>query len=159
MNTKVFLVFVTLLLALGIYFGYVLSNRPTFSIPGILNLIGIVYSITAVIVLYETIAQNTELKKMAIGFFAPVILWAQTVVPLGVALSWFFTRDSSHGSAVASFGFSFFSYSLLPLGFLDAAVVFPRIDTLMPIDGRHRRLGLFLLSGLVMQFLAALKSL
>ena len=49
---------------------------------------------------------------------------------------------------------------MLPLSFLDAAVVFPRIREWQTIDVRYRRFGLYLLlSGLGMQLVAALMAL
>lgn len=152
--------FIALLLVLGIYLGWFLANRPSFSVPVLLNVAGIGYSILAVIVLYEAVAQNEKLKRVIISYVAPFLLWAQTVVPLGVTASWFLIRNLPHGNEVSAFGFSFFTYSILPLLFVDATVTFPRIEKLRSLDGRHRRYGLFLLlSGLGMQLVAALAGL
>jgi hypothetical protein len=159
MNDKVFSIFVVALIGIGLFLGYSLSNRPSFSVSGILNVIGILYNLTAVMVLYETFAQDSRLQKLAVGFFAPLVLWVNTLIPLGMALSWFLTRGTLHGGAVASFGLSFFVYSIVPLSFLDAAVVFPRMRNWKPIDFRYRRLGLFLLlSGLGIQPISAVIS-
>lgn len=157
MSNRVFLGFIALLLLLGIYLGWLLANRPSFSIPALLNVAGIGYSIFAIIVLYETVAQDENLKAVIVSYVAPFLLWAQTVVPLGVTASWFLIRNLHHGNEVAAFGFSLFAYSILPLSFVDATVTFPRIARFKPLDGRYRRFGLFLLlSGLVMQLIAGL---
>jgi len=160
MSNRVFPVFIALLLLLGIYLGWFLANRPSFSIPALLNVAGIVYSILAVILLYETVAQDEKLKVVIVSYVAPFLLWAQTVVPLGIAASWFLIRNLHHGNEVSAFGFSFFAYSILPLSFVDATVTFPRIAKRRPLDGRYRRFGLFLLlSGLGMQLVAGLAGL
>lgn len=160
MSNRVFPVFIALLLLLGIYLGWFLANRPSFSVPVLLNIAGIGYSIFAVIVLYETVAQDEKLKAVIVSYVAPFVLWAQTVVPLGVAASWLLIRNLHHGNEVSAFGFSFFAYSILPLSFVDATVTFPRIAKLKSLDGRYRRFGLFLLlSGLGMQLVAGLAGL
>ncbi len=157
MSNRVSPFFIVLLVLLGIYIGWLLAIRPSFSVPAVLNVVGIGYSILAVIVLYEAIAENEKFKRVIVSFVAPFLLWAQTVVPLGVTASWFLTRKLHHGNEISAFGFSFFIYSILPLLFLDATVTFPRVAKLTPIDGRHRRFGLFLLlSGLGMQLIAGL---
>jgi hypothetical protein len=160
MNNKQFSIYIVALLILGIFLGYVLSQRPSFSASGILNVVGISYSITAVLVLYESVTKNSLFRTLTVNILSPLILWLHTVVPLGVALSWILTRGTLHGGVVSRFGLSFFAYSILPLSFLDSTVVFPRINGLREIDGRYRRFGLFLLlSGLGMQLIAAVMSL
>ena len=42
--------------------GHWLSSRPTFSAPSVLNLVGIIYDLTAAIVLYETFAGNITIR-------------------------------------------------------------------------------------------------
>ncbi len=160
MSNRIFLLFIGLLLLLGIYLGWFLANLPSFSVPAILNVVGIGYSILAVVVLYETVTVDEKLKKVTVTYIAPVLLWAQMVVPLGVTASWLLIRKLHHGNEISAFGFLFFAYSMLPLLFLDATVVFPRIAKLKSLDGRHRRFGLFLLlSGLGMQLIAGLSKL
>ncbi|OAI28555.1 hypothetical protein A1356_06750 [Methylomonas koyamae] len=160
MSNRVFPIFIALLLVLGIYLGWFLANRPSFSIPALLNVAGTGYSILAVIVLYEAVAQDEKLKGVIVSYVAPFLLWAQAVVPLGVTASWFLIRNLHHGNEISAFGFSFFAYSVLPLSFVDATVIFPRIAKLQPLDGRYRRFGLFLLlSGLGMQLFAGLAGL
>ncbi len=160
MSNRAFSVFIVFLLLLGIYLGWFLANRPSFSIPPLLNVAGIAYSILAVIVLYEAVAEDEKLKRVIVSHVAPFLLWAQTVVPLGVTASWFLIRNLQHGNEISAFGFSFFAYSILPLSFVDATVTFPRIAELKPLDGCYRRFGLFLLlSGLGMQLVAGLAGL
>lgn len=157
MSNRVFVFFVLLLLALGVCLGHLLAALPSFSIPAALNVVGIAYSIIAVIVLYETMSGNLTFRRIVVSHVAPILLWAHTVIPLGVWLSWIWIRNTPHGNQIAEFGFSFFAYSILPLSFLDATVAFPSSDRLKALDGRYRRFGLFLLlSGLAMQFIAAL---
>lgn len=156
MSNRVFVVFISVLLSLGIYLGWFLANRPSFSAPALLNVAGISYNILAVIVLYESVTRDEKLKRILVSYVAPFLLWTQMVIPIGVTASWFLIRSLRHGNEIAAFGFSFFSYSILPLSFLDATVTFPRIETLKPLDGRYRRFGLFLLlSGMGMQLIAA----
>lgn len=159
-SDRAFPFFIVLLVLLGTCIGWLLAIRPSFSVPAVLNVVGIGYSILAVIVLYEAIAENEEFKRVIVTIVAPTLLWAQTVVPLGVTASWFLIRNLHHGNEISALGFSFFMYSILPLLFLDATVTFPRFAKLTPIDGRHRRFGLFLLlSGLAMQLVAGVAGL
>lgn len=44
MSNRVFLGFIALLLLLGIFLGWLLANRPSFSIPALLYVTGIRYS-------------------------------------------------------------------------------------------------------------------
>jgi hypothetical protein len=160
MSNRAFLIFAGALIAAGVVFGHWLAGRPTFSVPNVLNLLGILYDITAVIVLYETFAKEVKFRTLAVSVVAPAILWAHMLVPMGVALSGFITRGTPHGAAVAGFAVSVWVYSILPLSVLDAAVVFPKISAWQPIDMRYRRFGFFLLfSGLVIQFVSAAISL
>lgn len=157
MSNRFFPYFIALLLLVGVYLGWLLASRPLFSIPAILNVTGIVYSMVAVVVLYETVAQSDMFKKVIVSHIAPFFLWAQSVIPLGVTGSWILIRKLPHGDQISAFGFSFFLYSVLPLVFLDATVTFPRVSKLTSLEGRHRRFGLFLLlSGLGMQLIAAI---
>ncbi len=160
MSNRIFPCFIAILLLLGVSLGWLLAIRPSFSIPAILNVVGIIYSMIAVIVLYETVAQNQTFKTVIVSYIAPFLLWAHTVIPLGVAGSWLLIRKHPNGDQISAFGFTFFAYSILPLAFLDASVTFPRILKMASIDGRHRRFGLFLLlSGLAMQLIASLYAL
>ena len=159
MNNKVFLIFILVLIGIGLAIGHWLAMRVSMSVPSVLNVIGILYSITAVIVLYEAFAEDSRFRALTVKFLAPIVLWAHTVIPLGMALSWVITRGTPHGDAVATFGFSLFSYSILPLTFLDSKVVFPRVQSLKSIDGRYKRFGFFLLlSGQIFQLVSAVIS-
>lgn len=123
-------------------------------------MVGIAYSIIAVIVLYETVSESLTFKRICVSHVAPILLWASTVIPIGMCFSWVLIRNTPHGNQIAGLGFLFFSYSILPLLFLDATVAFPSFEKLKALDGRYRRFGLFLLlGGLVMQFIAALAGL
>jgi hypothetical protein len=160
MNNRPFFALLGASVVLGLFLGRFLAFRADISISGLMNVIGIIYSLMAVVILYETISANVTYRDFTVNYLAPCILWAHSVIPLGVALSWFFSNGSPSGSKIASFGFSFFVYSILPLGFLDAAVVFPRIREWKPVEVRYRLFGLYLLlSGLVMQLIAALLAL
>jgi hypothetical protein len=74
MSNRVFLVFIALLLSLGIYLGWVLAARPVFSIPAVLNVVGIAYSAVAVVVLYESVAENATFKQIVVSHIAPALL-------------------------------------------------------------------------------------
>ena len=157
MSNRIFLLSLTLLIILGFSLGLFLASRPSFSGLVVLNAVGIALSIIGVLVFYETIAKNVTYKRIIVSYVAPLLLWALTVIPLGLTVSWFFISKSPHGNRIATFGFLFFAYSILPLSFLDVTVTFPRLKQLKSLNGRHRRFGLFLLlSGLVMQFISAL---
>ncbi len=60
MSNRIFPFFIGILLLMGVSIGWLLASRPSFSIPVLLNVVGIIYSMIAVIVLYETIAQNQK---------------------------------------------------------------------------------------------------
>ena len=108
MSNRIFCLFLTLLIILGLCLGLFLASRPSFSVPVVLNAVGIAFSIIAVFVLYETIAKNATYKRIIVSYVAPLLLWALTVIPLGVTVSWFFICKSPHGNRIAAFGFSFF---------------------------------------------------
>jgi hypothetical protein len=160
MSDRIFVVLLVALVGAGIMLGCVLASRPHLSIPQLINIAGLLYTLLAVVVLYQTVAESPTFRNLAVDFVAPLLLWAHTCVPIGMLASWPLTRGTPSGSAVASFGLWFFLYSLLPLGFLDAAVSFPRVSTWKPVGVRYRRFGLFLLvSGVVMQLIAGALSL
>jgi hypothetical protein len=144
------------MIGLGVGAGYWLAHRPTFKASDVLNLVGIVYNLTGVIVLYQTFAEEDRYRRFAVAFVAPFVLWTHSLVPLGVSSSWLITRGTPHRIEVSRFGLLFFLYSLLPMSILDAAVTFPRIGRSQPIDLRYRRFGLFLLAtGLGIQLIGA----
>jgi hypothetical protein len=156
MSNKIFIIFALFLFGIGLWLGWKLSFRSSLSIPNILNIIGLIYSIIAVVVLYEAISANATRRGFVVNYLAPLILWAHILVPLGVAISWVLPGNGPSRTMVSTFGLSFFTYSILALNIFDAAVVFPRIKEWQPIDIRFKRFGLFLLlSGLSMQLIAA----
>ncbi|MDE1892373.1 MAG: hypothetical protein KGI13_07750 [Betaproteobacteria bacterium] len=160
MSNRVFLIFILVLFLLGFFLGWFLASRPSFSIPPLLNVTGIIYNILAVVLLYEAVAEDEKNKRTIVNYVAPFLLWAQTVIPLGITISWFWIKNLPHGNEVSTFGFAFFAYFILPLSFVDATVTFPRFEKFKSLHGRYRRFGLFLLlSGLGMQLIAGLMAL
>lgn len=156
MSNKVFPYFVIVILLVGVGLGRFLSFKPSFSISSMINVIGIFYSIIAVILLYEAISESAKYRNLAVNLFAPLMLWVHTLVPLGLAASWVISKGGPSRNVIASFGISLFSYSVLPMGLFDIVVSNPSIKSWQPVDIRFKRFSFFLLvSGLVLQLISA----
>jgi hypothetical protein len=81
-------------------------------------------------------------------------------LPLGAFIGTIFARGSPSRESISGFAIAFWAYSVIPLTFLDATVVFPRYNALRNLESRWRYFGFFLfLSGMTLQLIAAIQDL
>jgi len=160
MSNRAFVVFVSLVLALGLATGYHLSTLPKLETYKLLNIAGLCYDFLGIVVLSEITASIEKWKKISVELIAPTVLWLHTVFPLGMFIGGLLAAlvvHGSSGSAVSKFSISFFVYSLTPLSILDVAVAFPPFASLKGLESRWRWFGLFLLlTGVGLQLVGAL---
>lgn len=149
-----------LLLVAGMFIGVYLSHLPKLESFKLLNIAGLTYDLFGLITLSELIASSSRWKRFIVMWVAGVLLWGQSVVPLGVAAGAWMAAPAPSSSAAMSFFGLFWAYSILPLALLDAKVFYPRLEVDASIDLRARRIGFGLLvAGGLVQLVAAFKDL
>jgi hypothetical protein len=160
MSNRAFVVFISLVLALGLATGYHLSTLPKLETYKLLNVAGLFYDFLGVVVLSEIAVSSGRWKKISVDRIAPAVLWLHMVFPLGVFVGGLFGTvvvQSSSGRAVSQFAVVFWAYSMIPLAVLNETVVFPQFALLRGLESRWRWFGLFLLlTGVGLQLTAAL---
>jgi hypothetical protein len=163
MNNRLFIVFVIITFLIGASLGYLFSWHPEIKPHKILFVIGCLYNLLAVIVLSEIFTTIKRYKELSLEFIAPFVLWIHTLIPLGAtvgSLASGFLMKAPGNRIAFRFFWSFFLYSLIPLGLLDSIVVFPRRKLFADKESRFRYFGLFLLiSGVLLQLIASIMDL
>ncbi len=155
-STAVFAVFIAALLLAGIYLGVSVSRLPTLEPFKLLNILGLTLDLLGLLVLSEFVLGSERWTTFVVKWIAGLLLWGQTVVPLGAALGAEVFGDGPSSSRAASFFFALFAYSLIPLAILDSTVFNPTRLTDADKTQRARRFGLLLLvSGILVQIVAA----
>lgn len=154
----VFGVFVATLLALGAWLGYVLAGYDKLVPYKLLNIIGIMYSLFGIVVLAEFVTKSEPLKAFMVHWVAGLLLWAHSVVPLGVLMGTGIGHALPSAALTAKFFVSFFAYSMVVLAVLESAVFNPKFKQFQVLATRTQAFGLILLiSGVVAQLVAALQ--
>src|SRR6266404_6056091 len=146
MSNRVFVVFISFVLALGLAIGYHLSLLPRLETYKLLNVAGLCYDFLGIVVLSEITASSARWKKISVEWVAPVVLWLHTGIPLGVFIGGSLAAmlvHSSSGAAVSRFAAVFWAYSMIPLAVLNETVVFPQFAFLRGLESRWRWFGLF----------------
>jgi hypothetical protein len=162
MSNRVWVAVLSLTVALGVWIGYRLSVIPALQPYKLLNLVGLLYSLLAVVVLSEVFIANENWKRICVERIAPVLLWSHSTVPIGAAIgagsSWLLGRGPS-ASVVGLFALGGFSY-MMTVGFvLEQTVVLPRFFK-RDIESRWSWFGLILLvTGMLLQLASAIKGL
>ncbi|MBU1937158.1 hypothetical protein KKG05_07130 [bacterium] len=160
MNNRSFLVFIVIVFLLGVFLGHQLSLRRQVDTSKLLNVVGLIYNLLAVMVLSEIVTSNSKLKEISLNLVAPGVLWFHTAIPLGAFVGAMFASGSPSGPSILRFAIAFWVYSLIPLALLEATVVFPRFRALRSLESRWRYFGLFLFSsGIALQLIAAVDGL
>lgn len=144
-----FLVAAATMTLAGACVGFALSRLPRIAPYKLLNIAGILYGLLGVIVLAELVMKSDALKKVMVTYVAGGILWASTLIPLGMFIGAGVAYVAGQPSAAATAGWSlsFVFGSVLPLSAVDATVVLPTRLINIDVHGRHQILGLALLVG------------
>ncbi len=159
-STAIFLAFVATLFLAGAYVGVAVSRLPKLETFKLLNILGLTFDLLGLLVLSEFVLSSDRWKAFVVKWVAGVLLWGQSVVPLGAALAamTFPTGPSAHRAE--GFFFTLFAYSLVPLAVLDHAVFYPGRFNNADKTQRTRWFGLLLLvSGVLVQLVAAFQDL
>ncbi len=154
-DTQLFCAFISVLLAAGAVLGWRVAAHPKLETFKLLNIFGLTYDFLGLVVLSEFVAESERWKKLVVRRVAGLLLWGQTVIPMGAAAGAWIAGDLPSAAKATSFFLLLFVYSLLPLAVLDATVFYPRSPDLQDITQRTRRFGLMLLVSGVMVQLAA----
>lgn len=159
-STALFILWILLLLAIGWHIGRALAIHPKLETFKLLNILGLTYDMLGLLVLSEMVVTSERLKSFVIFWVAGVVLWAQSVVPLGAAAGAWVGVDGVSSGKAARFFIGLFCYSLLPLAILDHSVFNPKKADASDKTQRNRRFGLFLLvTGVTVQLIAAFQDL
>lgn len=159
-DTIIFVGGIVLLLSVGYFLGSALASHPKLETFKLLNILGLSLDLLGLIVLSEYVAASEKWKALVVNWIAGILLWTQTVVPLGAAIGAWLNSTSASSSKASAFFVALFVYSLLPLALLDIAVVYPNKLDVADKTQRTRRFGLLLLlSGIVVQIIAAFQDL
>jgi hypothetical protein len=142
--------------AIGGVLGWQLASRTSLETYKLLAIVGQTYSLLGFLVLSELVTSSERWRHFVVRWVAGVLLWGQTLVPLGAAAGAFLHHSAPSSGKVAGFFGTFLIYSILPLGVLDATMFYPRMQHLQDLKTRVRRFGfMLLLAGAVVQLFAA----
>jgi hypothetical protein len=86
MTNRVFRIFFSVVLLLGLAAGYWLAALPGLQTNELLNLVGLSYNFLGVLVLSELLAVSATWKNICVKFLAPGVLWLHTLIPLGACV-------------------------------------------------------------------------
>lgn len=146
--------------ALGIAIGYVLSGYTKLETFKLLNIVGLFYDLLGIIVLSEIVANSTAVRNFFVEWVSGSLIWAQTVIPLGALIGTAFGYSLPSSGVAAKFLVSFFAYSVLVLGVMEATVFVPKLRWFQSFETRSHMFGLILLvTGVLIQLVAAFKDL
>lgn len=153
-----FLAMLALLFVVGAHLGVTLSHHPKLEWFKLLNIVGLTCDLLGLVVLSEIAIQSESVSKFFVDWVAGIVLWGQTVIPLGAALGAWLFGDGPSTSVVTHFFVSFFVYSGVFLAFLEAFVFGPGARRSFAVPQRSRAFGLWLLTvGTFVQLVAAFK--
>jgi hypothetical protein len=145
---------------LGAYLGYGLAHHPKLVWFKPLNILGLAYGLLGIVVLSEFAVASPRITGFFVNWVAGILLWGQSVVPLGAALAAWLTSSGPSSSVAASFFVALFVYSLVPLALLDSFVFNDEARARVSPEQRSRVFGLLLLVfGTLVQLVAALHDL
>lgn len=149
LTNRRFLAFAAFMVLVGIWLGFSLSQLPKIATYKLLNIAGIVYGLLGVVVFAEFVMTNDSLKRIMVTYVAGIVLWASTLVPLGMFLGAgiAYTVGLPSAASTASWSIFFVFWSVPPLWVVDAIVLSPTQMIKIDVHGRHQILGLMLLLG------------
>jgi|TARA_B110000503_G_C7126679_1_gene404932 hypothetical protein len=163
MSNKLFsVVFLTFILV-GAFFGYYLSKLEDLETIKVLNVIGLFYDILGIIILSEVLISNEKFQKFVSNIFSGLFMWAHMGMPMGIlicSLVLQFVGGFPSTSITAGIGGGFLLWMVIPSFVVENVVFLGKIKKYSTPKSRSRFLGGFLLvTGLLVQFVAAIKDL
>lgn len=136
MKITILKIAVFLTAALGFLLGYRLAGMSDIRPHQLLNILGLLYNLLAVLVLSEVLVSNANWKRFCVEWIAPILLWSFIALPggaiLGTILEWLLHRGpSAYTVGLFAFG-NMLLMSVYSGWVLEHAVVLPRPKTSNP---------------------------
>ena len=148
------------LFILGCTLGSSLALHPRLEAFKLLNIVGLIYDLLGLFTLSETVIRSPWWSRFFVTWIAGLLIWGQSVVPLGAVLGAWLAEPAPSSLTATSFFIVFWICSILPLVLLEGFVFNPHPLVTMDIESRTRRMGFGLLvTGVVVQLIAAFKDL
>lgn len=148
------------LFILGYALGSALAFHPKLEPFKLLNIVGLTYDLLGLFTLSEAVLQSPRWSRLFVTWIAGLLIWGQSVVPLGAVVGAWLAEPAPSSPTATSFFIAFFINSMLPLALLDGLVFNPHPLITKDIESRIRRMGFGLLvMGVVVQLVAAFKDL
>jgi len=163
MNNFWFSILIFGLISLGTLFGFALSAVNDLEIFKVLNVIGLFYDIVGLIILSEVLSQSEKFQKFIADIFSGLFMWAHMAVPIGIFLSGFilnYISEYPSAKITSGIGVGILFWMFIPSLVVEDIVFKAKTKRFQTPKERSRFLGGFLLlSGLLIQFIAAIKDL
>ncbi|MGY0579984.1 MAG: hypothetical protein ACW7DR_18325 [Paraglaciecola chathamensis] len=163
MSNKWFSVLFLGFIAIGVFFGVRLSAVDNLETFKVLNVIGLFYDIVGLLILSEIFSENQSYQKFVADTFSGLFMWAHMGIPIGILLSGIgLTYFSGYPSSEISrgIGAGIMIWMIIPSFLIEDIVFRTKLNKFQTPQSRSRFLGGFLLlSGLLVQFVAAIKDL
>lgn len=160
MSNKYFSIFALSLLYVGLLLGWCLWKSSIGWVKWI-DILGSSYNLLGLVILSELIVRNKKLKKFCVDYIAPGMLWTQTIIPLGMAISYsalsWYNSILFYNSVLQTSQWTIFFLSLIPLFILDCLVVNPATRRTPDVAYQIFGFSLFLI-GNVLQLIVAVWS-
>jgi hypothetical protein len=102
-NKYVFFSGIAVLLTVGCAIAVSLAHHPKLESFKLLNIAGLSYDFLGLVVLSEMVASSDRWKNFVVRWVAGLILWGQTVVPLGAAMGAWISGSTSSAHTVNFF--------------------------------------------------------
>lgn len=173
MINKLLGVFFLGFIVLGIFFGVRLSAVEGLETFKVLNVIGLFYDILGLIILSEVLSESERYQKFVADIFSGMLMLAHMGIPAGMLFSgiwltyfdgrllWLADFKGYPSSEITmGIGGGIMIWMIIPLFLIEDVVFRAKVKKFQTPHSRSRFLGGFLLlSGLLVQFIAALKDL
>lgn len=161
---KIFFNFIFyLFIILGGFFAFHLSQIEALETFKVLNVIGLFYDILGLIILSEILISNERFQRFVADTLSALFMSAHFAIPAGLSITaLFLSTINGFPSAltVMVIGVGFLVWALLPIFLVEDVVFKPKIKRFQTPYSRSRFFGGFLLiTGLIIQFIAALQDL
>lgn len=149
------------LVALGFYTGWALSHLDHFLGYKLYAIVGIAFDIVGVLFLTYLVLAGARIKEWIAQTFALLSVKAFIYLPWGLLFGAFVAlayNDAPSAMDVASFAFPIMFLTIIPIFTFEDVVLYRRYKRFDSPDSKVKFLGgFFLLTGLVVQFIGAVK--